>query len=50
MSYAQPDDHTAAVVAALAELGVRAGDRVLIMLSDGPASPRLSLARSRTER
>jgi acyl-CoA synthetase (AMP-forming)/AMP-acid ligase II len=36
MSYAPPDDHTAAVAAALAELGVRAGDRVLIMLPDGP--------------
>jgi acyl-CoA synthetase (AMP-forming)/AMP-acid ligase II len=36
MSYAPPADHTAAVAAALAELGVRAGDRVLIMLPDGP--------------
>jgi acyl-CoA synthetase (AMP-forming)/AMP-acid ligase II len=36
MSYAQPAGQTAAVVAALAELGVRAEDRVLIMLPDGP--------------
>jgi acyl-CoA synthetase (AMP-forming)/AMP-acid ligase II len=36
MSYSKPADQTAAVVAALAELGVRAEDRVLIMLPDGP--------------
>ena len=36
MSHLQPADQTAAVVAALAELGVRAEDRVLIMLPDGP--------------
>jgi acyl-CoA synthetase (AMP-forming)/AMP-acid ligase II len=36
MSYNTPADHTAAVVAALAELGVRPGERVLIMLPDGP--------------
>jgi acyl-CoA synthetase (AMP-forming)/AMP-acid ligase II len=36
MSYSKPADQTAAVVAALVELGVRPGDRVLIMLPDGP--------------
>ncbi len=37
MSYSKPVDQTAAVVAvALAELGVRPEDRVLIMLPDGP--------------
>jgi acyl-CoA synthetase (AMP-forming)/AMP-acid ligase II len=37
MSYFKPADQTAAVVAAaLAELGVRVEDRVLIMLPDGP--------------
>jgi acyl-CoA synthetase (AMP-forming)/AMP-acid ligase II len=36
MSYSTPADHTAAVVAALAELGVRPEERVLIMLPDGP--------------
>ena len=36
MSYSKPADQTAAVVAALAELGVRAEERVLIMLPDGP--------------
>ena len=37
MSYSKSADQTAAVVAAaLAELGVRPGDRVLITLPDGP--------------
>jgi acyl-CoA synthetase (AMP-forming)/AMP-acid ligase II len=36
MSYSTPADQTAAVVAALAELGVRPEERVLIMLPDGP--------------
>ena len=36
MSYSKPADRTAAVAAALAELGVRSQDRVLIMLPDGP--------------
>ncbi len=36
MSYPKPVDRTAAVVAALAELGVRPEERVLIMLPDGP--------------
>jgi acyl-CoA synthetase (AMP-forming)/AMP-acid ligase II len=36
MSYFTPADQTAAVAAALAELGVRPEDRVLIMLPDGP--------------
>ena len=36
MSYSKPSDRTAAVTAALAELGVRSEDRVLIMLPDGP--------------
>ena len=36
MSYFQPADQTAAVAAALTELGVRPEDRVLIMLPDGP--------------
>jgi acyl-CoA synthetase (AMP-forming)/AMP-acid ligase II len=36
MSYSTPADHTAAVAAALAELSVRPGERVLIMLPDGP--------------
>jgi acyl-CoA synthetase (AMP-forming)/AMP-acid ligase II len=36
MSYFTPADHTAAVAAALAELGVRPRERVLIMLPDGP--------------
>jgi acyl-CoA synthetase (AMP-forming)/AMP-acid ligase II len=36
MSYSTPVDRTAAVVAALAELGVRPEERVLIMLPDGP--------------
>lgn len=36
MSYFKPADQTAAVVTALAELGVRPEDRVLIMLPDGP--------------
>ncbi|MGH3779658.1 MAG: Scr1 family TA system antitoxin-like transcriptional regulator, partial [Pseudonocardiaceae bacterium] len=35
-SYPKPTDHTAAVVAALAELHVRPDDRVLILLPDGP--------------
>ena len=35
-SYPEPTNHTAAAVAALAELDVRPGDRVLIMLPDGP--------------
>jgi long-chain acyl-CoA synthetase len=37
MSYSKSVEHTAAVVAALAELGVRPGERVLIMLPDGPS-------------
>jgi acetyl-CoA synthetase len=36
MSYSTSVEQTAAVVAALAELDVRRGDRVLIMLPDGP--------------
>ena len=36
MSYFTPADQTAAVAAALAELGVRPEERVLIMLPDGP--------------
>ncbi|MDT7597569.1 MAG: AMP-binding enzyme [Pseudonocardiales bacterium] len=36
MSYSHPTDQTAAVAAALAELGVRPEERVLIMLPDGP--------------
>jgi long-chain acyl-CoA synthetase len=36
MSYSKPADRTAAVVVALAELGVRPKERVLIMLPDGP--------------
>lgn len=36
MSYSTPADQTAAVVAALAQLGVRPEERVLIMLPDGP--------------
>ena len=38
MSYSKPadPDQTAAVVAALTELGVRPEERVLIMLPDGP--------------
>jgi long-chain acyl-CoA synthetase len=36
MSYSHPADQTAAVSAALAELGVRPAERVLIMLPDGP--------------
>jgi acyl-CoA synthetase (AMP-forming)/AMP-acid ligase II len=36
MSHSTPVDRTAAVAAALAELGVRPADRVLIMLPDGP--------------
>jgi long-chain acyl-CoA synthetase len=36
MSYSKPADRTAAVVAALAELGVGPEERVLIMLPDGP--------------
>ena len=36
MSHSKPVDQTAAVVAALAELGVRSEERVLIMLPDGP--------------
>jgi acyl-CoA synthetase (AMP-forming)/AMP-acid ligase II len=36
MSYFTSVDQTAAIVAALAELGVRPEDRVLIMLPDGP--------------
>lgn len=36
MSCSKPVDRTAAVVAALAELGVCPGERVLIMLPDGP--------------
>jgi acyl-CoA synthetase (AMP-forming)/AMP-acid ligase II len=34
--YSHPADQKAAVAAALAELGVRPADRVLIMLPDGP--------------
>jgi acyl-CoA synthetase (AMP-forming)/AMP-acid ligase II len=37
MSYSHPADQTAAVAAALTELGVRPAERVLIMLPDGPA-------------
>ena len=36
MSHSAPVDRTAAVAAALAELGVRPAERVLIMLPDGP--------------
>ena len=36
MSHSTPADQTAAVVAALAQLGVRPEERVLIMLPDGP--------------
>jgi acyl-CoA synthetase (AMP-forming)/AMP-acid ligase II len=36
MIYFTPADQTAAVVAALAELGVRPQERVLFMLPDGP--------------
>lgn len=36
MSHPEPADRAAAVAAALAELGVRPDDRVLIMLPDGP--------------
>jgi acyl-CoA synthetase (AMP-forming)/AMP-acid ligase II len=36
MSHSKPADRTAAVTAALAELGVRSEDRVLIMQPDGP--------------
>jgi acyl-CoA synthetase (AMP-forming)/AMP-acid ligase II len=36
MSHSKPVDQTAAVVAALAEHGVRPKERVLIMLPDGP--------------
>jgi acyl-CoA synthetase (AMP-forming)/AMP-acid ligase II len=36
MSYSHPADQTAAVAAALAGLGVRLAERVLIMLRDGP--------------
>jgi long-chain acyl-CoA synthetase len=36
MGYSTPVDRTAAVAAALAELGVRPAERVLIMLPDGP--------------
>ena len=36
MSYSTPVDRTTAVVAALAELGVRPEERVLILLPDGP--------------
>jgi acyl-CoA synthetase (AMP-forming)/AMP-acid ligase II len=36
MSHFTPADQTSAVAAALAELGVRAEERVLIMLPDGP--------------
>jgi acyl-CoA synthetase (AMP-forming)/AMP-acid ligase II len=36
MSYSTSVDRTAAVVAALAELGVRPTERVLILLPDGP--------------
>ena len=36
MSYSHPTDQTAAVAAALAELGVRPEERVLIMLPDSP--------------
>jgi acyl-CoA synthetase (AMP-forming)/AMP-acid ligase II len=36
MSYSKLVDQTAAVVAALTELGVRPEDRVLITLPDGP--------------
>jgi acyl-CoA synthetase (AMP-forming)/AMP-acid ligase II len=36
MSYSQSAGQTAAVVAALAELGVRPEERVMIMLPDGP--------------
>jgi acyl-CoA synthetase (AMP-forming)/AMP-acid ligase II len=36
MSHSKPADRTAAVAAAVAELGVRSQDRVLIMLPDGP--------------
>jgi acyl-CoA synthetase (AMP-forming)/AMP-acid ligase II len=36
MGYSTPVDRTAAVAAALAELGVRPAERVLIRLPDGP--------------
>lgn len=36
MSYSESAEQTAAVVAALAQLGVRPGERVLITLPDGP--------------
>ena len=36
MNYSKSDEQTAAVAAALTELGVRPGERVLIMLPDGP--------------
>jgi long-chain acyl-CoA synthetase len=36
MSYSRSAEQTAAVATALAELGVRPGDRVLVMLPDGP--------------
>lgn len=36
MSYSKSADRMAAVVAVLAELGVRPGERVLILLPDGP--------------
>ncbi len=36
MSYSTSAERTTAVATALAELGVRPGDRVLIMLPDGP--------------
>jgi long-chain acyl-CoA synthetase len=36
MSYSKSAEQTAAVAAALTELGVRPGERVLIMLPDGP--------------
>ena len=36
MSYSKSTEQTAAVAAALIELGVRPGERVLILLPDGP--------------
>jgi acyl-CoA synthetase (AMP-forming)/AMP-acid ligase II len=36
MSYSKSAGQTAAVAAVLAELGVRSGERVLILLPDGP--------------
>jgi hypothetical protein len=49
MSYSHPADQTAAVAAALAELGISPAERVLITLPDGPgfADPRASRSRRR---